>query len=259
MSEKLFEVVITGNTIPGMDKAEVVINFANLFKVDTATAEKMLGGKTRVIKKNVDHKTGFKYHQALRKAGVLAMLKPVEDDKEQALAADTSTNQTSEQKPAPVDRVSGNQIAQDKIADGSKPATSSSAGEVDKTSNLTSVSDHNQEASNDSSLLTVANAGEVIPVLKSDQAPLNPDTSSFSVAEPGSILDEIKPEQAQVNPDISHLDVAAAGEQLAESQVVEPLVLDLSALSVAEAGSELEEIKQNKTLLNPNTSNLSLE
>jgi hypothetical protein len=266
MSEKLFEVVITGNTIPGMDKAEVVVNFANLFKVDSATAEKMLSGKTRVIKKNVDHKTGFKYHQALRKAGVLAMLKPVKEDNTQTSDGQAPAQQTlqktiqsnpgqsaqTEQSGAaqPEDSVvTPNPIESELV---NKPVPS-------QATNQGGIQEEPLAEASDSSSLTVADAGEVIPVLKNDQVLLDPDTSSFSVAAPGSKLDELKPAQELVNPDTSQLDIAEVGEQLLEAKIIEPLVIDLSEFSVAEAGSELEELKENKPLLNPDTSKLSLD
>jgi hypothetical protein len=262
MSEKLFEVVITGNTIPGMDKAEVIVNFANLFKVDSATAEKMLSGKTRIIKKNVDHKTGFKYHQALRKAGVLAMLKPVEDPVENApkqsneLGHQHSPIKEPEPKQIPT-HTNTNTNANINTNDESSP-TNIPKQQLGNTQ-LTQNSEPKSDAYSQSESLTVAAVGETIPVLKDEQVALNPDTSGLSVAQVGSKLDELKPEQDIVKPDISHLDVAAAGEVLAEKAEVITLELDLSAFSVAESGADLEELKQDKELLNPDTSNLSLE
>ena len=61
-------------------------------------------------------------------------------------------------------------------------------------------------------------------------------------------------------PDTSHLTAAAAGEDLLvdKPEPPPPLTLDLDSMTLAPAGSELEQLKDDLPALDPDTSALSI-
>lgn len=93
--------------------------------------------------------------------------------------------------------------------------------------------------------------------------PPAPDVSALSLAAASGHLvspEEI-PRPAPVQVDVSGISLAAAGtEVLAESERrrITPVQVDISAMSMAEVGAPLDEIREDKVLVNPDTSYLRL-
>ena len=93
--------------------------------------------------------------------------------------------------------------------------------------------------------------------------PPAPDTSAMSVARAGGNLvapDEL-PRPAPVRVDISGLSMAAAGTEVlkeSERRQVTPVTVDLSGISMAEVGAPLDELREEKTLVNPDISHIKL-
>lgn len=93
--------------------------------------------------------------------------------------------------------------------------------------------------------------------------PPAPDVSAMSLAAASGHL--VSPQEisrpAPVQVDVSGISLAAAGtEVLAESErrQVTPVQVDISAMSMAEVGAPLDEIREDKVLVNPDISYLRL-
>lgn len=93
--------------------------------------------------------------------------------------------------------------------------------------------------------------------------PPAPDISGISLKAPGGTLvaPQELPRPAPVQVDISGLSMAAAGTEVLkdeERRQVSPVQVDLSGLSMAEVGAPLDELREHKPLVNPDTSYLKL-
>ncbi|CAG0980943.1 Leucine-, isoleucine-, valine-, threonine-, and alanine-binding protein [Burkholderiales bacterium] len=76
MSTDLFNVVLVGTTLRGLDVSEVAPELAKLTKRDPAFARSLLSGRPTKIKTGVNASTGARYLEALERIGVAARLDP---------------------------------------------------------------------------------------------------------------------------------------------------------------------------------------
>ena len=79
MSEKLYNLVFSGQIIPGWEIDEVKANLANLLKANEEKIYKLFSGDRFFIKKNADHQTVIKINNLLKDAGADCMITQVED------------------------------------------------------------------------------------------------------------------------------------------------------------------------------------
>ena len=76
MSEKQYNVVFSGQIIPGWDLDEVKSNLTKLLKANEEKIFKLFSGGRFVIKKNVDHQTAIKINNVLKDAGADCIIIP---------------------------------------------------------------------------------------------------------------------------------------------------------------------------------------
>ncbi len=255
MSEKLFEVVLTGNLIPGMDESEVLDNMAVLFKTEPGRIAKLLATPNAVIKKNIDHKTAFKYHQALRKAGALAMVRPME---EQAASPHASNQSQPSQVSANSQQDTVEQPGMTAAATPQQDDQDNGMSLADAGAEIPNLQSEKQPVNPDVSQYSMAEAGETIPTLQEHKEAVNPDTAGLSVAEAGETLGDNKPfVPREVNT--TELSLGEVGETLDGNKPAAPREVNTDGLSLGEVGADLDEIKQQKTVVNPDTSKLQLD
>lgn len=75
------------------------------------------------------------------------------------------------------------------------------------------------------------------------------------------VVPEELPRPAPVKVDISGLSMSAASTDVLkdeERRQVTPVVVDLSGISMAEVGAPLDELREEKTLVNPDISHIRL-
>jgi len=213
----LFDIFFAGRLVQGVDPEQAKQNLAKLFKIDTAQAEKFFSGQPETIKRGVDKEQAMKYKAAMHKAGMIVQFKA-----HQSTEQETSPQQTSTQPPA--------------------SASSSQAQEP-------------------SEGLSLAPAGS--DVLKPEEKRVYEesqiDTSSISLTSPFTEPMPTESSEQPTAPDTNHISIAAAGEDLLVDKPMEtpPLPLDLDQFSLAEAGADLEPLKEEKELLDPDVSHLS--
>jgi len=70
-----YAVIIDGTTLNGFDAGAVRTQFAKLIGATEDDVARLLNGKTRTIKSNLDQPTGMRYVEALRRIGVSCELK----------------------------------------------------------------------------------------------------------------------------------------------------------------------------------------
>lgn len=81
MTDRAYQLVFSGDIIPGEDLDRVKKNFAKILKIDPGQVERLFSGRSTVVKKGVDIETAQKFKSAFKKAGAILHIEPyhVED------------------------------------------------------------------------------------------------------------------------------------------------------------------------------------
>ncbi|MFV2055557.1 MAG: hypothetical protein ACC707_03775 [Thiohalomonadales bacterium] len=70
MTDRSFQITISGKLLTGFGRAQVMPNLAKVFKISEAKAKALLNGRKHILKKNIDALVAKKYQSALMKIGV---------------------------------------------------------------------------------------------------------------------------------------------------------------------------------------------
>lgn len=77
MSEKLFDIIFSGEIVSGAELDTVKQNIAQMFRADEARITQMFSGHKVVIKRQLDEATAARYRGAFQKAGAMCEVRPV--------------------------------------------------------------------------------------------------------------------------------------------------------------------------------------
>lgn len=222
MSEKPYQIVVTGDLLDGTYLPDVKAKLAALFNTPADKLDPLFSGKRVVIKKGLSEDAAKKYVVAVQAAGLQCVA--------EAMAAEAPR--------APV----GGTMAGVSVA----PA---GATLIDPPSVAAPVIDI--------SAYKMAPVGETLVEPPPVTVP-EIDVSAFSMAPVGGNLVEHTPPQAP-SIDISGLSVAPPGTQLAEQKPVTSPAIDISNLNLAPVGSDVGEMKREAGPPPPDTSHLKLD
>lgn len=247
MSER-FDLVFSGDFARGVDETVAKKNLAALFKISPQKVDALFSGKPITLKKNLDFDTGNKYRVAIKKAGCIAQLveqkdSAVEPKKEKAVFA--------AQEPAAQTTVSPPQEHASAVQSDVPPAPK--------------LSESKTPDQDSGSGLSLAPTGA--EVLRESErtavAPVQVETAHLSIAETGSDLLDSDEKEEVVAPSIEFaVDLAPVGSDLLEASdkdEVVPVEVNLSGLSLAEPGADLEQIDDAKPKVAPDISHLSIK
>lgn len=196
---KLYEIVFSGQLVPGAQAERVQANLAKLFQADAQRIALLFSGRRLVLKNNLDEAGAEKYRSTLERAGafveVVAM--PVEAEPEPADEVEveevelapppdepTWTRKPSLPKAAPMTKAAGNQQIE--------PRDVYMAAFVDV------------EAPD----FSIADLGSDVQDPKARTAAPRLDLSGLSLAPAGSDIESLKRPAAGPAPDTSHLSLA---------------------------------------------------
>jgi hypothetical protein len=79
MAEKSYNVILEGSIMPGRSRQDVAKRLSLVFKKDAAVTEKLLSGKPRLIRQNIDFATADKYRNVIEKAGAVCRIEQVKE------------------------------------------------------------------------------------------------------------------------------------------------------------------------------------
>lgn len=233
MSQEKFDLMFSGELVPGYDLAQVKQNIQLLFRIDAAKTDVLFSGRAIALKKGLDAETANKYRVAIKKAGArVAVLQSESAGASPQAAAEANApskpSATSANKPA----ASGfsTALGAQPLAP-SKPRAVIDAPEyniADPGADMLSA-DYKlplAEVDIDVSSLSIApqegnlvNEGEIVkPAAKPVKVP------DIEVAPAGSDMLKIneRAEMRGVDVDISGLSVAPVGERLAPPSAPAP-------------------------------------
>ncbi|RLJ21459.1 hypothetical protein DJ031_03155 [bacterium endosymbiont of Escarpia laminata] len=91
MSFDTYDVYFAGRIIEGKDPAEVRNKVGALFKLEGEKLERLFSGQPVAIKKGIDMDQAVKYRVAFRDAGALVEIRPIEQPRQAAPAAEPQT------------------------------------------------------------------------------------------------------------------------------------------------------------------------
>lgn len=279
MSE-LFNVVFSGEISGRADPAVVRANVGKLFNASEPVLDKLFSGQPVAVKKMVDRASAMKVRAMMKQAGAETRLVQV-DEQGRPLAAAGATASAPAQpapapaaaapvaRPAPVAPAAAPAVATASAppAAAPKPAAESMAERVKRMAEEQLRQEAEQAAAAKAAEAQgnwgVAPAGTRLSPADAGPPPVAPDISGIVLAPSGAAVlnDNERPHVAPVKVDISGIDLAPPGTEVLtedEREHVVPVVVDLSGMSVAEVGAPLDEIKEEKVLVNPDISYLKL-
>lgn len=199
MTDARFNLVFSGEIVPGADVGAVKQNLARLFKLDAAKVEGLFSGKPVVLKKDADQATAMKFRAALKQAGAQCKMEPVNSPQTQ----DAQAVQPDSPEPAP----------RAPRADGAEPVAEAPepSRPVATTGSMDMVGTIRTGGTGFSGEFDVAPAGTDIADHEDGPEPFVPDVSGMSMAEVGTDMGQLKKEEEVKVPDISHLSVEPLG------------------------------------------------
>ncbi|MDO8267445.1 MAG: hypothetical protein Q7T32_06385 [Moraxellaceae bacterium] len=264
MSE-LFNVVFSGEVSGRADPAVVRANVGKLFNASEAVLDKLFSGQPVAVKKMVDRATAMKVRAMMKQAGAETRMVPVDDQGRplDAGGAATATPAAPAPAAAPVSAPAPAPVT----PAAAKPAAESMADRVKRMAEEQLRQEAAQaavaKAAEAQGNWGVAPAGTRLSPVDAGPPPVAPDISGIVLAPSGSdvIAPNEKPYIPPVQVDISAINLAPAGTEVLkedEREHVVPVVVDLSGISVAEVGAPLDEIREEKPLVNPDISYLKL-
>lgn len=267
MDHERYDLIFTGDLVPGAELPQVKRNLQALFRINEAQVNLLFSGRDVVLKKNLDAEAANKYRVAIKKAGARIRLassaqpdtSPVANDppaKKPSLAQESSAAQkTSESRSQPLPVAEVQELQDDPEVQQSKPRGEKPHGDQQSKPRgeemLTALgaqapkpAEPRAEIRAPDLPLAEPGADLLRPEERSSVQPVAVDISGLSVApQSGNLLssDELnRPVPAAV--EVPDFEVAPPGSDVLrpdERTEFVSLELDLSGLDLAEAGAPL--------------------
>ncbi len=257
MADEKYNLVFRGELVRGADPEQARRNIGQLFKVSEAQVNALFSGKPVVLKKNLDFATANKYRVAIKKAGCRVDLdeqqsaKPAPAQGGKAVFAVPDGPAAAPQAAAPAP----------KAPEPAEPATprpqvNADAPPPPPLPEVEEVDAAEFDLAPTGSTLLSDNEREPVQAV-------SVDVSGYTVRElEGELLDDSEKTpfvERQIHVDASLAPVGADVLQDSEREQVDPVSVDISGLSVADAGEDLGQIKEEVEEKRPDISHLSVE
>lgn len=221
MNEERYDLIFSGELVPGFDLAQVKKNLQQLFRLDEAKVNALFSGKSIPLKKGVDADAANKYRVAMKKAGARVDLLLVQN----AVEAEPAKPAAAPSRP----------VEPETKSNGLTTVLGAQAVPAKTPRPVIKAPDFG---------LSAPGADLLRPNERASVEALDVDLSHLSVAPQEGNL--IKEDELEILPGIAvtvpDLDVAAAGSDLLkpeERESVQSLDLDLSHLTIAKVGERL--------------------
>ena len=203
---KLYEIVFSGQLVPGAQLDRVQANLAKLFQADAQRIALLFSGRRLVLKNNLDQAAAEKYRSTLERAGAQV------DVVEMAGQARVAPEPEPEPEPVEVEEVELAPPPDEPTWTRRAPQPSSPAGsqrQADKTSKL-EPRDVYMAAFVDVEApdFTLSELGRDVQDPKAPPVAPRLDLSGLSLAPVGSDMAEAKSQEHVLVPDTSHLKLA---------------------------------------------------
>ncbi len=260
MSTDIYAIVFKGDIVEGFDLATVQAQVSALLKTDAKKTAALFSGKQIVLKKTTDKNEAAKYGKALKRVGADVKVRVIKDENAKPAPATAPPPLQFQKAEAPVFQPAEKPAFQK--AD-SEPAAAKPTPKPAATATATATAKPNpapvaKPAVDTSGLDLAPNEGFIIEP-SPEAPPPDLDLSAMSLAEnDGSPI--IEPSEAiVVDLDLSEYSVAENdGRPLVDEVKKVVPVIEVPDFGLDEPGAVLDTIKEEKKLVNPDISGMSL-
>lgn len=197
---KLYEIVFSGQLIPGAQVERVKANLAKLFQADAQRIALLFSGRRLVLKNNLDQAGAEKYRSTLERAGARAEVVAMPGQVEVEPQSQQVEVEEVELAPPPDEPSWTRRAPQAAPASGAKSERASKL----KPRDVYMAAFVDVEAPD----FTLSELGKNVQDPKAAPVPPRLDLSGLSLAPEGSDMGEIKSVEHVIVPDISHLKLA---------------------------------------------------
>lgn len=173
----LYEIVFSGQLVPGAQRERVEANLAKLFQADAQRIALLFSGRRLVLKNNLDHAAAEKYRSTLERAGALVDMVDMQVEMEEVELAPPPDSPGFPRSPQPKSRL---QVTP-------RDAYMAAFVEVDAPD------------------FSIAEVGSALQEPKAAVAAPRLDLSQMSLAPVGADMDQVKKPPARPAPDTSHI------------------------------------------------------
>lgn len=234
MTEPVYHLVFRGEVLDGHDRSAVARRLMALLKIDAPKVRALFSGDPVVLKRAVPKAVAARYQAAFREAGARLRVAPVQAEAPTAAKPSLAERLAAEEvapsaPPAEASRSQPAEAAADAAAAPGRPIQQTVPADVPGGDGWT----------------LAAPGGDLVSADELPRPqPVAVDVSHLSAApaNSGSLADVLPPPPPPPPaPDTSGFALDAPGVDLAPSRDLPQLELDLSALSLAEAGVDLRE------------------
>jgi len=249
MQAPLYDLYITGKLVAGVTTEQARDDLAALFKTGADKVARYVTGQPALFKRGIDKAEAMKYKAALHQIGILVVFKSHQQQAEgvasKPLQGSTKIAESSTTKTAEGSSTNPAEGSFTKTAQGSSSIPNGNTGDQRHATTPFSL------AAVGSELLRQEEKARAVTTTI--------DTSAIHMvsvfAEP-----DVPPPVAVASPDTSGFSIAEAGAQLLQDkpEPPPPLPLDLDSISLAPAGSPLDQLKEDVIPLQPNTEGLDI-
>lgn len=243
---EFFNVIFAGEIAGRADPQAVRANVGRIFNASEAVLDKLFSGQPVIIKKMTDRATAMELRARMKLAGANTSMVQVDEQgrRVEAASAVVASTAVAGSMAERVDYLAAKQAQ----AEAARPKPSGPPPPADVARVET---------------WAIYPLGFLLSAPMPRPAPLMPDISRISMAAAGTDMIAAS-ERTVVKPvqvDVSGISMAAAGSDVLreeEREIVAPVVVDISGISVAPVGAPLEQIHEDKVLVNPDISHLKI-
>ena len=261
MKEELYDLVFTGELVPGSDLAQTKKNLANLFKMSPDKVEMLFSGRKVVLKRQLNADAANTYRVAIKKAGARVNLVQCQAD-DKSLASKAKPPEAPRKASFTVGEPQASANAQSlSNANDSGEAT---AGQTSNVAEPDDVDSNNKDATQKGEAYSLkAQGGNLVESSELEHAEsVEVETKHISLREAsGNLVDEDEiVHAAELDIEIPDIELSGLDEDLLKpeerKQHERSALMDVE-FDIAEAGARLSEPKK-ETAVEPNTDHLSL-
>lgn len=249
MAEQAMNVIFRGDIVLGHNLAEVKARFAQLFKLPPEKLDTYFSGRPVALKKSCDLVTAEKFKQALTQIGCIVQIKPADEAQaQQPVAKPTAAGPNAAKQAAAPAKTDTNTSAAAPFlpnADAQQP--------VERAIDISHLSLVKRNPFSDEAEEPLEPPRTVVPPVL--------DLSKYALEPASDEWLEAARDVPELELDLSGFNIEEVGADLLkpdEIPLVEPVVVDVSAISVAEPGADLGELDKPAPPPAPDTSHLSL-
>lgn len=250
----LYNIYYAGEILDGFQPEQVRSSLGQLFKAGDATLDKLFSGKPQLLKRECDRATALKYKQAMEKVGARALVREASPQAADAAKAEPAKAQTAAERIAAL--AAAPDVGSSPAGSAAPTATATGTDEDEAGLKLTAEGtevlkpeERAQEvvADIDTSGLDLDPPVDRLAA-EAAAAPPAPDTSHLSMAEVGEDIPTLADSAEALSPNTEALDLAPEGTDFSDcaKPEAEPPELDLSALALSPAGSDVLDETQRK-------------